>query len=240
MSDRRVSHASCLLCLVATLCLTTLSPLGFAQGNDYSAFSVSPQQMLQGVDVRSVQQLNAASATLQRNPNDVNALVTRAAVSLNIADQSPYSFQWVHFAAKDLEKALTLAPNNFFAQHNYAMACYQAGDVSDAQPVMHLAVFHFTKAIQLKPDSARSYMGRGWAYLMMDDESHADADFRKALQLDPSLRDQLARQANAIRQKRAQKGCVQGNRGGNRGNCTPPRDAVDDKYNPRIGGSVVR
>jgi tetratricopeptide (TPR) repeat protein len=118
--------------------------------------------------------------------------------------------------------------------------------VNAAQPVMHPAVIHFNRALQLKPDSARTYMGRGWAYLMMDDQAHANADFQKALQLDPSLRDQLVRQANGIRQKRAQKGCIQAamQRGGVKGvmaaNCPPPPDAADYKYSPRAGGYVVK
>lgn len=214
--------------------------IAFAQGNYNNAFSLTPQQMLEGVDSASVQQLNAASNAIVRNPNDVNALVTRAVVSLKVADRSRYSFQWVHFAAKDLEKAIRLDPNNFYALHNYAMACYQAGDFSDAQPAMHLAVIQFTKAIQVKPDSARSYMGRGWAYLMMDDQANANADFQKALRLDPNLQDQLVRQAAAIRQKRAQKACVVAMmQHRSAGHCAPP-DAVNDKYNPRAGGYFLK
>ncbi len=233
MSQRRIAPDLLRFCLFAILC-AALVPVAFAQ--DYSNnLGASPQQMLQGVDPQSVRQLNAASTTLQRNPNDVNALVTRAALSLNIADKSRYSMSWVHFAAKDLEKALTLDPNNFYAQHNYAMACYETGDINDAQPVMHLAVTHFNRAIQLEPDSARSYMGRGWAYLMMDDSVHANADFQKALQLDPSLRNQLTSQANAIRDKRAQKGCFT-----HKGPCVPPPNAPDYRYSQRAGGYVVR
>lgn len=272
--------------------LVLQAPRAFAQGGN-NPFSVSPQQMLQGVDAQTAQQLGAASNALQRNPNDVNALVQRAVISLGIADKSPYSFQWVHFAALDLEKALRLDPNNFAAHHAYGVANYMAGDASDDQPNMHQAVAQFTRAIQLKPDFARSYMGRGYAYLMMDDEAHADPDFKKALQLDPSLQSQLTAQAAAIRQKRGQKGCVKAmmdrmsayivdrnartaeqcaahkgywtsgecristamapgplavgpqdaataNRGLAASGCTTPRNAVDDRYDPRIGGAVVR
>jgi len=181
-----------------------------AQGNP-NAFSLSPQQMLEGVDATSIQQLEQASKTLQTNPNDVNALVTRGAVSLHIAATTKrYSFQWEMIAAKDLERAITLDPNNFYAEHNYAMACLQAGDFNPTQPAMHLAVTHFTKAIQMKPDSARSYMGRGWAYLMLRNEDQANTDFTKALQLDPALRPQLMSEANAIRQKLGQLACAGG------------------------------
>jgi tetratricopeptide (TPR) repeat protein len=190
---------------VFSLALLIVIHTAFAQSD---AFNVSPQQMFAGVDAATVRQFVAVSNTLQRNPNDVNALISRAGISLNISNRSLYSFQWVHFAAKDLERALRLDPNNFPAHHDYGMACFKAGDVNDAQPVMHLAVMQFTKAIQLRPDSARSYMGRGWAYLMLDDPTHANADFQQALQLNPGLRSELTTEAEAIRQKRAQKGCI--------------------------------
>jgi tetratricopeptide (TPR) repeat protein len=218
MSKR--SGFSGLSCLCFVVALSFSAP-ALAQGDYSENLGVSPQQMLQGVDAHTIQQLNTDRAALQRNPNDVDALVDRGALALNIADKSRYSTAWIHFAAKNLEKALTLNPNNFYAQHNYAMACYEAGDVNDPQPVMHLAVIH-------------------------DDQAHANADFQKALPLDPSLRDQLVRQANGIRQKRAQKGCIQAamQRGGVKGvmaaNCPPPPDAADYKYNPRAGGYVVK
>jgi tetratricopeptide (TPR) repeat protein len=293
MSNRHVSRSCLTLGLIAYINLTLLASAAYAQGDYSNIFSVSSQEMLVGVDAQTVQQLNTASNAVQKNSNDVNALVTRAVISLNIATRSRYSYQWVHFAAKDLEQALRLDPGNFSAHHNYAMAYYLAGDFGDAQPGMRQAVAHFTRALQIKPDSARTYMGRGWAYLMLGDEAHADADFQKAVQLDPSLRDQLISQADAIRQKRGQKGCVQatiqrmgayvvdhnartadqcaahrgywtgsecristamapgpvaagpqdaatGNRGLSAGNCAPPRDAVNDRYNPRLGGSVVK
>lgn len=288
----RFSRSILLSLFLGPLLLLTQVPGVFAQGGS-DAFSVSPQQMLQGVDVQTAQQLSAASNAIQRNPNDVNALLQRGTISLGIADRSPYSFQWVHFAAIDLEKALRLDPNSFVAHHAYGVAYYMAGDASDDQPNMHQAVAQFTRAIQLKPDFARSYMGRGYAYLMMDDEAHADPDFQKALQLDPSLQNQLTTQADAIRQKRGQKGCVKammdrmsayvvdrgattptqcaahkgywagsecristamapgplalgsqdaatGNRGLASGGCAPPRNAVNNRYDPRIGGSVVK
>jgi tetratricopeptide (TPR) repeat protein len=177
---------------------------GYDQGRYDGVFTATPQQMIERVDRNTIQQLAAASNAIQQNANDVNALVQRGSYSLGAADQSMYRDSWLHFAAKDLESALRLDPNNFTARHNYAQTCLEVGDVSAAQPVMHLAVFQFTKAIQIRPDSARSYMGRGWAYLMMKDEAHADVDFQKALQLDPGLRQQLVAEANDIRKKLGQ------------------------------------
>ena len=56
----------------------------------------------------------------------------------------------------------------------------------------------FSKAIALNPGSARSYMGRGWAYLTMNDQAHANADFSAALKLDPSLRPTLEKEVAGV------------------------------------------
>jgi tetratricopeptide (TPR) repeat protein len=110
----------------------------------------------------------------------------------------------IYRAAKDLELAIRLDPNNFYARHNYAQAAFQAGDVGTDQPNMRLAVIQFTKAIQLNPKSARSYMGRGWAYQMLNDSARMQADYDMALRLDASLRAVLLEESNGIAQKRAQ------------------------------------
>lgn len=181
----------------------------FDGGRYQGMFTPTPEKMLERVDRTTIQQLVNSSNTLQHNPNDGNALVLRGYAALSASGQSMYKIFWLHFAAKNLERAIQLDPNNFYARHNYAETCFQTGDQSDAQPVMHLAVAQFTKAIQLKPDSARSYMGRGWAYLMLDDQPHAQADFRRALQLDPQLQPELQKEASAIQYRRSQKGCAE-------------------------------
>lgn len=162
------------------------------------------EKMNRGVDPAKLQQLEQATRVLERNPRDVTALVTRGALSLNIAVKSPYGFFWIYRAAKDLELAIRLDPNNFYARHNYAQAAFQAGDVGTDQPNMRLAVIQFTKAIQLNPKSARSYMGRGWAYQMLNDSARMQADYDMALRLDASLRAVLLEESNGIAQKRAQ------------------------------------
>jgi len=177
----------------------------YAGGAYEGMFTATPQQMIERVDPRTVQQLAEASSVLARNQNDVANLVLRGYTALTAADQSLYRDSWLHFAAQDLERALKIDPNNFSARHNYAQTCLEVGDVNGgAQPVMHLAVLQFTKAIALKPDSARSYMGRGWAYLMLRDQASATADFQKALQLDPSLRPQLEQETINIERKLGQ------------------------------------
>jgi tetratricopeptide (TPR) repeat protein len=174
-------------------------------GGVYEGFATAtPQEMIERIDRSTLQNLAAASQDLQGNPNDVNALVRRGSAALAAADKSMYRDSWLHFGAQDLESALRLDPNNFYARHNYAQTCFESGDPTPDHRVMRLAVYHFTKAIALKPDSARSYMGRGWAYLMLQDDSHANADFQKALQLDPSLRPQLEAEASDIHKRLSQ------------------------------------
>ncbi len=169
----------------------------------------SPQQMLQRVSPQVLEGLESGSVQIAQNPRNANAWVTRGAYALKAAHQSYYGVFWLHFAAKDLEHALQIDPNNYYGHHNYAEVCFEFGDSAPGMPVEHLAITHFTEAIRLNPRSARSYMGRGWAYLMIGDEARANADFQRTLQLDPSLQPELVREANGVRQARAQRGCAQ-------------------------------
>lgn len=170
--------------------------------------SPRPAEMLERLSPAIVQQLAAASATAAANPRDANAFSLRGVLALQAAHQSLYRIYWLHFAARDLEHALRLDPRDFYAHHNYAEVCFETGDVSPAMPVEHLAVTHFTEAIALNPRSARSYMGRGWAYLMIGDERRANADFAAALRLDPALRPELVKEADGVLQSRRQRRCA--------------------------------
>jgi tetratricopeptide (TPR) repeat protein len=135
------------------------------------------------------QMLQDSSTALARNPNDEAAYVRRGVAHLVLA-------------IRDFEAALRLRPDDFFAHHNYAHAAFLAG-----RP--QVAVQEFTRALALNPNAARSYMGRGWSWLMLGQDSRAQADFNQALQLDRSLQAQLASTANDIRRSRAQHPTVQ-------------------------------
>lgn len=162
------------------------------------------QKMLERVDPAIVRQLNDVNATLAKHPRDVEALKTRGSLELGAAHKNLYSFFWLHEAAKDFEYVIDKKPNDWVVRHNYGQVCFETGDMGSDQPVMRLAVFQFTKAIELNPKSARSYMGRGWAYQMLNDRARANADYQKALALDPSLRAVLYDQANGMDRKRGQ------------------------------------
>jgi hypothetical protein len=53
-------------------------------------------------------------------------------------------------------------------------------------------------------------MGRGWAYLTMNDQGHANADFSAALKLDPTLRPPLEKEVASIRARKAQEAGARG------------------------------
>jgi tetratricopeptide (TPR) repeat protein len=118
-------------------------------------------------------------------------------------------------AAKDLEKAIHLDPKDFAAWHNYGDVNYASGD--DWMHHNHAnalrALDAFNHAIALNPTSPRSYLGRGWVYYTLNDRVHANADFQKALQLDPSLRANMLKEIGNIderhRQEDAARGTVQ-------------------------------
>src|SRR5580698_8522272 len=63
------------------------------------------------------------------------------------------------------------------------------------------ALWAFDHAIALNPKSARTYLGRGWTYYELNDEAHANADFQKALQLDPSLRADMQKEIANIQER---------------------------------------
>jgi Flp pilus assembly protein TadD len=72
------------------------------------------------------------------------------------------------------------------------------------------ALWAFDHAIALNPKSARSYLGRGWTYYQLNDQAHANADFQKALQLDPSLRADMRKEIANIDKRHQQEDAARG------------------------------
>ncbi len=166
----------------------------------------SAQKMLQGGNPQDVRDFKMESAFLAKNSRNANSLVRSAVFAGNLARSTRYGTFWLWLAAKDLEKAISIEPNNFAAWHNYGDVNHRTGnawDPTDRSGPLR-AVNAFNKALALNPKSARSYMGRGWSYLDMDDEARANADFQKALQLDPSLRADMQKEIGFIRERKAQ------------------------------------
>jgi tetratricopeptide (TPR) repeat protein len=127
-----------------------------------------------------------ATEAIGRTPKDANAWVTRAVCYLTFGPngQKP-PLKNVDAAVKDLEHAIRLDPKNYFAHHNYAHAAYLLG-------FQDFAIYEFNKAIALSPRAARSYMGRGWAYLESCNLNNAVSDLQRAMNLDASLRSQVS------------------------------------------------
>lgn len=164
---------------------------------------------MRGADPALLRQFQQYTAQIDANPRNVAALTNRGVISMTIARKSSLDVFWLYAAAKDLEKAIQLAPNDFYAHHNYAEACFRYGDAPNDHSAELLAIREYTRAIEIRPNSARSYMGRSWAYLMLNDTAHAAADAQRTLQLDPSLRADLENESNAIRQRNRQSACAQ-------------------------------
>jgi tetratricopeptide (TPR) repeat protein len=114
----------------------------------------------------------------------------------------------VWLAAQDLEQAIKLDPKDFSAWHNYGDVNYTAGDdwIHNDHANARRALDAFNHALALNPRSARSYMGRGWVYYTLGDQAHANVDFQKALQLDPSLSADIKKEVANIDDRRRQVG----------------------------------
>jgi len=167
----------------------------------------SAQQMLRGKDPRQVQLVAQLTDRLKKNPDDSDALDKRGVLYLQISEQKDlYWSYWQDLAAKDLERAIQLNQSDFMAWLNYGLLNFEVGDlwwVNDHSNARR-SVWAYTHAIALKPRYAPAYAGRGWAYLEMSDEGHANADFQRALQLDPRVRAVIESEAAGIRRQLAQ------------------------------------
>jgi len=159
-----------------------------------------------------VSEFQRQSAALAKNPNNEGALVNRAVVAHRLSRTSRLDLYLDWLAAKDLEKALKIDPKDFTAWHNYGDLNYDAGDdwMHNDHSNRRRALWAFNHAIALNPKSARSYLGRGWTYYELDDQAHGNADFQKALQLDPSLRADMKTEIANIQKRHQQAAAAKG------------------------------
>ncbi len=80
--------------------------------------------------------------------------------------------------------------------YGYRGATYIAADKLDA------GIADYTKALELKPQSAEFYYARGLAYDMKDDFPNAEKDLRETLRLDPSMKDRVEEVFKRIEMKK--------------------------------------
>lgn len=206
---------SALACRRLTVTLFVALFFGKATGQQIANWQASwpaPQKALAGCDRNNVREFMQVNSVLLRNPRDEEALVNHAVWAQRVMRSSRYNTWWLWLAAIDLETAIKLDPRDFAAWHNYGDVNYMAGDAwmlhdhSNARR----SVDAFNHAIALNPKSARSYMGRGWAYYQMGDVAHARPDFQKALQLDPSLRADMQKEIGNIDERHRQENAARG------------------------------
>lgn len=203
---------------VQTTCTSIALALLFAgqaaaqQIVDWESSWPSPQKVLDGCDPQLLREFREENAALLKNPNNESARVDRGVSDLRLARTSRLGTFLLWLAAKDQEQAIRLDPRDWTAWHNYGDVNYSAGDDwghnSHANALR--AVDAFNHALALNPKSARSYMGRGWAYCAMNDQAHGDADFQKALQLDPSLRADINKEVGNIQERHRQENNARG------------------------------
>jgi tetratricopeptide (TPR) repeat protein len=208
MNRSRTYHLATAVAAVALFAVPTIAQ----QIPGWEPAWPSPQKVFEGCDAQTLRQFNQQSEALRKNPRDEDALVNRGVYGLRLARTSRYDTFLVWLAAKDLEQAIKLDPNDFAAWHNYGDVNYTAGDnwmINDHSNARR-AVDAFSHAVQLNPKSARSYMGRGWAYYAMNDQAHASADFQKALQLDPTLQADLQKEVKNIQERHGQEAGAKG------------------------------
>jgi tetratricopeptide (TPR) repeat protein len=91
-------------------------------------------------------------------------------------------------AQEKFEQALALEETLAEAHNNLAFSLRQQGTHNFA-----LALQHYNRALELKPDLARAYMYRGVLFTQMEDLARARADHAQLLRLDPELAARLER-----------------------------------------------
>nr|MBP9014581.1 tetratricopeptide repeat protein [Smithella sp.] len=78
--------------------------------------------------------------------------------------------------------ALKVTKNNYVAHNNLGLTLYKAGKINEA-------IFHYNKAIVIKPDYAIAYNNRGNVYSELKRYSNALDDLNEAIRLRPDLAD---------------------------------------------------
>ena len=133
-----------------------------------------------------VAKVAAATAQIQQNPRDANAWVRRASAYLTAASANMKPpLRNLEAAILDLEQALRLDPNNFYARHNYGNAAYLLG-------YQDFAIYEFDRALAIDARSARTWMGRGWSWYEKCELDRASSDFDQAVSLDMNLTSSIA------------------------------------------------
>lgn len=126
---------------------------------------------------------------LYRNKGDID----RAMADLNQAITLDPNYAFAHFLRGDLyrkkgdlARAMDDMDDTLRLDPNYPLAYFTRGRLSFMLGNGPAALTDFGKAIKLEPNDAMSYFDRGVTYYVIGDRNaDAEADFRKAAQLNP-------------------------------------------------------
>jgi tetratricopeptide (TPR) repeat protein len=101
-------------------------------------------------------------------------------------------------ALADLDKAILLHSTNIYAYQN-------RGKLYRTRKEFDKAISDYTRAIKLNPKFYFAYRDRGLLLLELSKDKEAEADFAKYVELNPEGKDALAKQIEAIKEKRDKK-----------------------------------
>jgi len=118
--------------------------------------------------------INALAKAIEARPADVEALKDYAFLCLN-HDQERL---WKE-AKRSLEMAIQIRPNDVEILMNYGYTLYLNGETD-------LAIKHYQKSIQLKPDWDITYYNLGLAYERIRKYNLAKQSFQKVTQINPN------------------------------------------------------
>lgn len=109
---------------------------------------------------------------LELDPENPNALLLRASISINIGKYEE--------GFEIIDKLLKINPNNIDAYYYRASGNMQKGNNNEA-------IKDFSKIIEIDPKYTDAYFYRGQIYYLEKDFKSAEKDFTKVVQLKPEL-----------------------------------------------------
>ncbi len=105
-------------------------------------------------------------------------------------------------ARADSERAVALDPANLRAQYLLALADVPDYDLQALEAAMRPFVDLCADAVAANPDNAEAYLHRAFALNMIGETAAAEADLRRALELDPENMETLNALAGLLRADR--------------------------------------
>jgi tetratricopeptide (TPR) repeat protein len=142
------------------------------------------------------QQIARANRQLQKNPQDASAYLKRGIGYYGLREYS--------VALKDVDRVISLDPNNYDAYQIRSRIRQLMGDASGAktdeqhsrQLMWTVQVKQFDRIIEQQPNDAPAYIQRANAKRMLNDKQGATSDYNMALKLTPNSTEALLGRAD--------------------------------------------